>query len=73
MNSARRHIQRSLVLLTVFIAFAAAPTPVAPVPIDQVTPDSTEIAGMRPEGRLRKLHLVRPDLIPYPIAYEVYC
>lgn len=27
----------------------------------------------RPEVRLRKLHLVRPDLIPYPIAYEVYC
>ena len=22
---------------------------------------------------LRKLHLVRPDLIPYPIAYEVIC
>jgi hypothetical protein len=26
-----------------------------------------------PEVRLRKLHLVRPDLIPYPISYEVYC
>jgi hypothetical protein len=23
--------------------------------------------------RLRKLHLVRPDLIPYPISFEVYC
>ena len=22
--------------------------------------------------RLRKLHLVRPDLIPYPISFEVY-
>jgi hypothetical protein len=30
-------------------------------------------AGMYPEVRLRKLHLVRPDLIPYPIAYEVCC
>jgi len=30
-------------------------------------------AMYRPEVRLRKLHLVRPDLIPYPIAYEVYC
>ena len=30
-------------------------------------------ASYRPEVRLRKLHLVRPDLIPYPIAYEVYC
>ena len=25
------------------------------------------------EVRIRKLHLVRPDLIPYPIAFEVYC
>lgn len=23
--------------------------------------------------KLRRLHLVRPDLIPYPIAYEVVC
>jgi len=33
----------------------------------------TPLAGMHPEVRLRKLHLVRPDLIPYPIAYEVCC
>ena len=26
-----------------------------------------------PEVRIRKLHLVRPDLIPYPLAYDVYC
>ena len=25
------------------------------------------------EVRLRKLHLVRPDLIPYPLAREVFC
>jgi len=30
-------------------------------------------ASVAPEVRLRKLHLVRPDLIPYPIEYEVYC
>jgi hypothetical protein len=30
-------------------------------------------ASLPPEVRLRKLHLVRPDLIPYPIAYEVCC
>ena len=30
-------------------------------------------ARMNPEVRLRKLHLVRPDLIPYPVCYEVYC
>ncbi|MGH7177940.1 MAG: hypothetical protein ACREJC_11210 [Tepidisphaeraceae bacterium] len=32
-----------------------------------------EYAKLSPEVRLRKLHLVRPDLIPYPIAYEIYC
>jgi hypothetical protein len=29
--------------------------------------------SLRPEVRLRKLHLVRPDLIQYPIAFEIYC
>ncbi len=33
--------------------------------------DTLASRGM--EVRLRKLHLVRPDLIPYPIAYDVYC
>ena len=44
-------------------AKATAPTCASP---DAVT-------GIPPEVRLRKLHLVRPDLIPYPIAYEIYC
>jgi hypothetical protein len=26
-----------------------------------------------PEVRLRKIHLVRPDLISYPLCYEIYC
>lgn len=26
-----------------------------------------------PEVRLRKFHLVRPDLIPFPVTFEVYC
>jgi len=30
-------------------------------------------AKLLPEVRLRKLHLVRPDLIQYPISFEVYC
>jgi hypothetical protein len=39
-------------------------------PIDaNPAPDSVT----RMEVRLRKLHLVRPDLIPYPIFYDVYC
>ena len=34
--------------------------------------ERTEVARIH-EVRLRKFHLVRPDLIPYPIAREVYC
>jgi hypothetical protein len=33
----------------------------------------TQLAHLPPEVRLRKLHLVRPDLIQYPICFEVYC
>ncbi|HEY1922743.1 MAG TPA: hypothetical protein VGG44_08245 [Tepidisphaeraceae bacterium] len=33
----------------------------------------TQVAYRRMEVRLRRLHLVRPDLIPYPIAYEIIC
>ena len=36
--------------------------------------DSESItADYHPIVRLRKLHLVRPDLILYPLVYEVYC
>ena len=31
------------------------------------------VTSLRPEVRLRKLHLVRPDLIQYPLAYDIYC
>jgi hypothetical protein len=49
------------------------------LPTESVSMESTaavpEQLSMRfpPEVRIRKLHLVRPDLIPYPIAYEVVC
>jgi hypothetical protein len=39
------------------------------IPVDANAPESVA----RMEVRLRKLHLVRPDLIPYPIHYDVYC
>ena len=38
-----------------------------------VTTVHEQVAGLPPEVRLRKLHLVRPDLIPFPIAHEIYC
>jgi hypothetical protein len=40
------------------------------------TPTTTQgidAVAHRYEVRLRKLHLVRPDLILYPICYDVYC
>ena len=44
-------------------------------PASAVTTGSTGVLAQRyyPEVRLRKLHLVRPDLIPFPIDFDVYC
>ena len=74
MNSAPR-LARSLLTLATLSACLLAPGRQVPaVPTDDAATQAEQgLAGIRPEGRLRKLHLVRPDLIPYPIAYEVYC
>jgi hypothetical protein len=42
-------------------------------PTKQPTASAEQVASRAPEVRLRKLHLVRPDLIPYPLYYEVVC
>jgi len=65
---------RLLVLAGVLCAATATPAagptcPASPDPGAQARYDALR----PPEVRLRKLHLVRPDLIPYPLAYEVYC
>jgi len=74
MKSARRHVARSLVTLAALSACLVAPASQSPsAPARNSWQNQQELAGIRPEGRLRKLHLVRPDLIPYPIAYEVVC
>jgi hypothetical protein len=74
MNSAPHFVTRSLITLAALAACLSAPAsrPAPTLPADDI-PAAQSLAGIRPEGRLRKLHLVRPDLIPYPIAYEVYC
>jgi len=51
---------------------SGVPTVPAVAPAAQAAP-ADPMAGLPPEVRLRKLHLVRPDLIPYPIAYDIYC
>lgn len=40
---------------------------------DTVTKAAEVHAGTDGVVRMRKLHLVRPELIPYPLAYDVYC
>jgi hypothetical protein len=35
--------------------------------------DLQQVADLPPMVRLRRLHLVRPDLIPYPIEVEIVC
>ena len=69
----RPGVCRTLLLLAVGSLSFLAPqgNSTASSPAASRQPDA--LAGIRPETRLRKLHLVRPDLIPYPIAYEVYC
>ena len=44
---------------------------VVAAPIPQIVAASDH--SYYPVVRLRKLHLVRPDLIPYPIYYAIYC
>ena len=63
-----RKVARLVVLLAVVITPFTPPASSASLPKGEMP-----VTGMYPEVRLRKLHLVRPDLIPYPIAYEVCC
>ena len=62
----------AVLLGRLFVVAALLPSPALP-PQPAGSTGETPTAGMYPEVRLRKLHLVRPDLIPYPIAYEVNC
>ena len=66
-----RRLSRSALLLVVAFLGFLPPSRGSVSTAGASGPDA--VAGIRPETRLRKLHLVRPDLIPYPIAYEVYC
>ena len=66
-------MKRRLLLAACLLAMTAllnCGTPAASIVSPQ--PDFG-IVRLPPEVRLRKLHLVRPDLIQYPISFEVYC
>ncbi len=62
--------------LTAFLAPGRSQSAPADLPAALSAPavDGAEASlSVRPTGRIRKLHLVRPDLILYPIAHEIYC
>ena len=63
---------RSFIGIASLLMACVSAAPRAEVPT-QMPAGESAAARINPEVRLRKLHLVRPDLIPYPIAYEVYC
>ena len=70
MSSGIVRLVRGLGLAVVLTASVA----IAPSGSHQVSPAGESASGrLAPEVRLRKLHLVRPDLIPYPVSYDVYC
>ena len=69
MLSSLRRVARLLVLVCV-VASGFAPSQASATRAAE--PRDSELAGTEVRA-LRKLHLVRPDLIPYPIAYEVCC
>jgi hypothetical protein len=61
---------RSIGLLAL-VALAVSAGAMPAQPVGGATLDST--CGYQYEVRIRKIHLVRPDLIPYPISYEIVC
>ena len=65
-------ILSSCAVAATLLATLAAPAPL-PTAKPALPPAGDRATAARQETRLRKLHLVRPDLIPYPIAFEVYC
>ena len=66
MRGCRLSVIARFVLLVALLGLCPSPSREVTIP---TADDATTASG---EVRLRKLHLVRPDLIPYPISFEVY-
>ena len=71
MSSRRLVVRRLLAAIALLSPICSSTGANAPTPPDEA--GLSRLTAVRPEVRLRKLHLVRPDLIPYPIASEIYC
>lgn len=66
----RRKRDEMTTALLLSVLLMAAPA----APADQAKePSQPEVQANDSNVRMRKLHLVRPELLPYPMAYEVYC
>ena len=64
---------RILKLTRLVAVIALAAVPAVPGTPTMTPANSPALAKAPYEVRLRKLHLVRPDLIPYPVFFEAYC
>lgn len=68
----RRTALARLLCPAVLALACVAPSALSAEPVVPVL-QAEDASALKGETRLRKLHLVRPDLIPYPIAFEIYC
>ena len=66
-------MKRKLPFVAVLLALGALLNCGSPAAATNHWQPKIGIVRLPPEVRLRKLHLVRPDLIQYPISFEVYC
>lgn len=73
MLSPVRRFARATVITAAGLLLAATTAPVGSSSDGNAAVGESPSAAVARQTRLRKLHLVRPDLIPYPIAFEVCC
>lgn len=65
-------MSKSLIKIAAALLLFAATVP-ARAPANDAANQPLQMSASRmPEVKLRKLHLVRPDLIPFPVFFEVY-
>ncbi|HEX4052982.1 MAG TPA: hypothetical protein VHX86_01830 [Tepidisphaeraceae bacterium] len=67
----RRFISSGLLVCVIAASGIRADQPVTTAQSSAQAP--VQLSYRLMEVRLRRLHLARPDLIPYPIAYEFIC
>lgn len=64
-----RHL---LILAMAIFSLGVSDSPIAN-PIDSANSFAAVSTNPLHAARLRKLHLVRPDLINYPVSFDVVC